>query len=68
MCVYRVHEDIAGMRYGLRSDRLHRLHYQARVHSYQQYHPRCLKKEESITCFVNIEVQREERRSKSNED
>ena len=42
-CVYRVHEDIAGMRNGFHRDRLHRLRDQARLHPHQQYHPRCLK-------------------------
>jgi len=38
----RVHEDLAGLRNGLRCDRVHRVHHQARVHPHQQYHPRRL--------------------------
>jgi hypothetical protein len=34
----RIHENLAGLRNGLRRDRLHRLHHQARVHPHQQYH------------------------------
>lgn len=32
---YRVHEDPAGLRYGLRRDRLHRLHHQAGLYPHQ---------------------------------
>ena len=40
--LYRVHEDLAGLRNGLHCDWLHRLHHQARVHPYQQHYSRRL--------------------------